>query len=229
MPHVKSFAAAYRKCLCASQLQRLSFGSGQRAMSARSASPAPRGNAPSVRTVNLGQGEKAITRMAVSFDGTILVYAVKDEHGETLYSWTGSAGPGRVVGAAKSVGGMAVTQNGGVIVADRGANEVFAVWDLRGAASRQFLADARDGVSAPAGVNTSPRNDIYVANGGSVIVLDSAGHVKHSQACNCAPTGVSWVRESLFRLTDRGDQTVYLVDGGADDRIFFVPPPLVTP
>jgi hypothetical protein len=167
--------------------------------------------------------------MAVSFDGSLLIYALKDENGESVYSWSPTSSVRRLIASAKQVGAMALTINGGAIIADRGANEVFAVWDVRGAATRQFLADSRNGVSAPVGIGLSVRNDIYVANADSVLAMDSAGRVKHSRACACTPSGVYWVKDALFRLTDRGDRTVYLLDTGAADAVVFVPPPLATP
>jgi hypothetical protein len=184
---------------------------------------------PAALFINLGVGDGTLTHMAVAGDGSLLVYAVKDETGESIYSWTAASGAGRLIGSAVSIGDMTLTANGGVIIADRAASEVFAVWDVRGAASREFLLGAGDGVSSPSSLTVSDRNDIYVGNAGAVMTLDSAGRLKRSQSCACTPSGFYWMRDSLFRMTDRLDQTVYLLNAGDEDRIFFVPPPTVTP
>jgi hypothetical protein len=180
-------------------------------------------HSPSVRTVNPGSDVNAISRLGVGFDGSLLIYSVKDGIGESLYSWTPTA-PRRFIASAKSVGAIAITVNGGAIVADRGATDIFAVWDLRGNPRRQILADERDGVAAPVGVTVTARNEIYVANARSVMAFDAAGRLARLSPCSCAPSGIYWMKDSLFRLTDRGDQTVYLLSAGAEDRILFVPP-----
>lgn len=179
---------------------------------------------PAAQFIDLGVGKGTLTHMAVAGDGSMLLYAVKDDTGESIYSWTATSGAGRLIGSAVSIGDMALTADGGVIIADRAASEVFAVWDVRGAATRQFLLGERDGVSSPSGVTVSARNDIYVGNAGSVITLDSAGRLKRAQTCACNPSGFYWLRDSVFRLTDRLDQTVYLLNAGDEDRIFFIPP-----
>ena len=177
--------------------------------------------------VDLSRWGGALTNMAVSNDGTLLVYAVDEGGREALYGWTASSGSARFLTAAVSTGGVAITGNGAAIVADRGANEVFAIWDAGGSGVRQFLAGVQDGVSSPTGVGVGDNNRIYVGNAGSasLTILDSSGQLLGTHSCGCPLSGVHLVRDSVFRLTDRTDRTIFLLDGGpAGERILFVPP-----
>jgi len=170
-----------------------------------------------------------IAQMAVNGDGTLVVYAIPQGEGQSLYAWTTSTGSSRYLSSASSVSAIAITPNGDALVADRGANEVFAIWDAAGGGIRRVLADEEDGVSAPAGVDVSSSNRIYVANGGSAtaLVLDFAGRVLKTMSCNCTISGLFTLRDSLFRLTGPIDQTIFVLDAtSTDERIVFVPPPL---
>jgi hypothetical protein len=170
----------------------------------------------------------SITQMGISDDGSVLVFSAEDRGAETLYGWTASSSGARVLMPVVSVGGIAIIENGAAIVADRAANEVYAVWDPGGAAMPQFLAGVRDGVSNPVGVAVSAANRIYIANSGSatIMTLDSSGRLVKSQDCGCAVSGIYALRDSLFRLTNTLDRTVFLLDGGSpEDRILFIPKP----
>ena len=170
-----------------------------------------------------------VTQMAISDDGRVLVFSAEDRGAETLYIWTASSSGARMLMPVVSVGGIAMMGNGAAaIVADRAANEVYAVWDPGGAAMPQFLAGARDGVSIPVGVAVSAANRIYIANSGSatIMTLDSSGRLVKSQDCGCAVSGVHALRDSVFRLTNGLDRTVFLLDASSnEDRILFVPKP----
>ncbi len=120
-----------------------------------------------------------------------------------------------------------MTANGAAIVADPGADEVFAIWDARGAATPQFLAGPREGVSHPVGVAASADNQIYVANAGSgtIMALDANGALLRTHECTCVPSGLHRLMGSLFRLTDGVDRTLYLLDASpAEAHVLFVPP-----
>ncbi|HEX5000692.1 MAG TPA: hypothetical protein VFY29_20885 [Terriglobia bacterium] len=181
---------------------------------------------PRIQSVDLDvSGDGAVTHIAISDDGNLLVYAVRYEKSESLYMWAGSDAPARLIGVANSVGGIAITREGAAIVADRGASEVFAINDVRNSAVRQFWADAREGVTDPSSVAVSARNVVYVANVHSVLTLDSGGRLVRASTCNCVPSGFHAMEDSLFRLTDGVDRTMYLMDtSGVVERFVFVPP-----
>jgi len=169
--------------------------------------------------------DKPVTQMGVNNDGTILVFAVTEGEGQAIYSWTASSGGARFLTSAISVSSIAISRNSDAIVSDRGANEVFAIWDVAGGAVRRLLAGIEDGVLNPVGVGLSS-NRTYVANAGSVLVLDPNGRVLKKHPCNCTISGVYPFRDLVFRLTDGIAQTSYLLDAtSADERILFVPPP----
>jgi hypothetical protein len=171
--------------------------------------------------------DQPLTRMAVNDDGTLLVYATDEAEGNVLYSWTAASGT-RFVTSAVSISGIAITKKGDAIVADRGANEVFAVWDAADGAVRRLLANVDQGVSSPIGVALSAEARILIGNKDSatVTVLDSNGRFLKTLHCDCAVSGVYSLRDAVFRLTDGIDQTIYLLDASsAEERIVFVPPP----
>jgi hypothetical protein len=168
-----------------------------------------------------------VTHMAVRDDGQVLVFSANDRREETLYDWTAPTGARRLMPGV-SIGGIAMTGNGAAIVADRGANEVFAVWDAGGAAIRQFLAGVPDGVSLPVGVAVSGAGRIHIANkdSASTMTLDPAGRLLTLQKCDCEVSGLYALSDSVFRLTGALDRTVFLLDAtSAEDRILFVPRP----
>jgi hypothetical protein len=177
------------------------------------------------RQVGIFQVGRSLTQMAVNDDGTLVVYAVSEAEGEGLYAWSSSSANPRFLTGAVSVSGLAITRNGDALVTDRAANEVFAIWDVTGGAVRRLLADVSDGVSSPSGVIVSTANKTYVANSGSVMVLDSNGRFLKSHRCNCVVSGVHPLRDSVFRLTEGIKQTIFLLDASsAEERILFVPP-----
>jgi WD40 repeat protein len=181
------------------------------------------------RYVGIFQTNAAVSQMAVSDDGTLVVYAVASGDGASVYGWTAAFEGTRFLTTAISVSGIALTPRGDAIVTDRGANEVFAIWDAGGGAVRRLLAGVDEGVSEPMAVAVSSANRIYFVNAGSgnVVVLDSNGRYLKSHSCNCNPMGLFPIRDSVFRLTDRIDQTIFLLDASAtEERIVFVPPPL---
>jgi hypothetical protein len=178
------------------------------------------------RTVSVHQLDGPVTQMAINDDATLLLFAVSQEEGEALYSWNPSSGSAGFVTSALSISAISITRNGDAIVTDRGADEVFAIWNPAGGAVRRLLADKAQGVSSPAGVVVSD-DRMYVGNAGSgsVMTLDSNGRFLRNQSCGCTISGVFPLRDSLFRLTDRVDQTTFLLDAStAEARILFVPP-----
>jgi DNA-binding beta-propeller fold protein YncE len=175
------------------------------------------------------QLDRPLTQLAVSDDGMMLVYAIREGDGETLHAWTVSSGSPRFLTSAASVSGIAMTRTGDAIVTDRGTNEVFAIWDPAGGAVRKLLADSNDGVSDPTGVGVSSANRLYAANAGSstLMVFEASGRLLKVLSCNCAMAGVYLLRDSVFRLTEGIAQTMFLLDASsAEERILFVPPPL---
>jgi hypothetical protein len=181
------------------------------------------------RPLGVVQTNGTVTQTAISDDGTLVVYSVASSDGDSMFAWTPSQESSRFLTTAGSVSGIALTAGGDAIVTDRGANEVFAIWDARLGAVRRLLADVREGVSDPVGVAVSATNRIYFVNAGSAsaIVLDPSGRYVKSHSCSCKVTGLIPMRDSVFRLTDRIDQTIFLLDASStEERIVFVPPPM---
>jgi hypothetical protein len=167
-----------------------------------------------------------IKQIALSDDGKLIVYSIDKGGSEDLYAWTASSPSARFLMSAGSVGGLTIMENRDAIVADRVANQVFAIRDVAGAAVPQFLAGPREGVNEPVGVAVSSGR-IYVANAApaNVIAMDTNGHVLNTYDCSCAVSGLFSFRDSVFRLTTGLDPAVWLFDASSEGRILFVPKP----
>ena len=167
-----------------------------------------------------------ITHVAVSDDGKLLVYSINEGGRDELYAWTESLTRARYLMSTGSVAGLTITGDGDAIVADRAANEVFAIRDVGGTAVPQLLAGPREGVSNPVGVAVYVGR-IYVANAASanVIALDSNGRLLKTYECACTVSGLYSITASVFRLTAGLDRSVWLFDARAEGRILFVPKP----
>jgi len=170
--------------------------------------------------------DSRLSHMAISDDGTLLVFSVDNDGGHSLYAWTPTSTYNRFLATA-DVGALGLTRFGTAVVADRGKNEVILIRDVREAASRETIADAHDGVMDPVAIVVSSRDEIFVANAGStdVLVFGTDGRRLRTLGCGCLPSGLYRVRESVFRLSDAVDRTIYLLDVSAGaGRIVFVPP-----
>jgi hypothetical protein len=169
-----------------------------------------------------------VKQMAVRDDGQVLVFSAIDRGEESLYAWSAALESIRVLTPTVSIGGIAMTGNGGAIVADRGTNEVFAFWDAGGASIRQFLVGAEDGVASPVGVAVSASGRIHIANSASstTMTLDPGGRFLSIQNCGCDISGVYPLKDFVYRLTNRMDRTIFLLDAStAEDRLLFIPTP----
>jgi len=176
--------------------------------------------------VEVLQLNSLVTAMAVSDDGGTLVYAVSGGALTSLFGWTAASGLRALVDTS-AVSALALAGKA-VVVANPRDDEVFLVPDLAGSPRRRTLAGPDQGISMPVGLAvTANGTRIHVANGGSsnVATFELAGRQVSSRRCNCQISGLGRVGESIYRLTDRLDRTVFLFDArSAESRILFVPP-----
>jgi hypothetical protein len=176
--------------------------------------------------VDVSSINQDLVRMAVSDDGTLLVYSVATNDRDSLYAWSSTSGH-RLVSVADAVSDIAIAPNGNAIVADGKAGEIFSISNPKGSAVRQTLNADKNDLTNPTGVTVSNAGLIYVANAGShsILTLDSSGRPLRAQSCSCAVTRFFPLKDSLYGLSDRTDSTLYLLEAGAaSDRILFVPP-----
>jgi hypothetical protein len=171
--------------------------------------------------------DSRLSHMAVSDDGALLVFSVDNDVEDSLYAWTPTSTYSRFLATTGDIGALALTRSGTAVVADRDKNEVFLIRDVWRTASRQTIADSRDGVMEPVGIVVSSRDEIYLANSGSaaVLVFGPDGGLRRTLGCACTASGLYPMRESVFRLSNAMDQTIYLLDVAVGTgRIVFVPP-----
>ena len=168
---------------------------------------------------------ETLTRMAVSDEGDLLIYALSGNGRDLLYGWTPASGS-RALATAEGIADITLAANGDAIVADAKANQVFSILDARGSGVRQLLLDETGGVSNPTGVTVSNANQILLTNAGSetIMTLDSTGRLLRTERCSCELAGLFPLRDSVYRLSGRTDQTIFLLEAGpSSDRVFFVP------
>jgi|KBSSwiStaDraftv2_1062776.scaffolds.fasta_scaffold08944_3 hypothetical protein len=169
--------------------------------------------------------EGFISNLAVSNDGQVWIYSITTSDGDELYSRTTTSMTPRFLTSAASISGLLIV-GGHAVVTDRIGNEVFAIWELEGAATRGHLAGPQEGIASPTGVVTSSGNQIHVANADSrqVLTLDFQGRILREHKCACAVSAFSRVSDASFRISSKGNGTLYVFDtGGFDERISFVP------
>jgi hypothetical protein len=175
-------------------------------------------------SIDVLPGLREITRMAVSDDGRLVMYAASQPDQDVLYSWTSDSSH-RLVTLLQRVSGIALLENSDAVVVDSKENAVYYIADPTRSASRVVLADDRNGVSNPTGVAVNGGR-IYVTNASArtVLVLTPSGQVLRSFPCNCEPAGLYPLGDSVYRLSERVDHTINLLKVGATgDRIVFVP------
>ena len=179
-----------------------------------------------ISEVDLSQLPAAPQIFALSDDGQLLLMAVQGGELSTLYSYSRASGI-RMVGLAGQVSAMRfLNQSREAVAADRHAREVFLIRDLLGSAERILLASEREGITAPVALELSKDNQrVYVANAepGGIVTIDFAGRAQLTP-CDCIPTALERMGESIFRLTELSDKPLMLLDGtGQESRVLFVP------
>lgn len=115
------------------------------------------------------------------------------------------------------------------VIADGGANQVFLIRDVTGAAAMIPLAGEAEGVSRPVAVAASADNRrVVIANSdpGGIISVGLEGGDVEAVACRCVPTGLHRLNgKSVFRLNEPSRSQLYVFDGDSpESRIVFVPP-----
>jgi hypothetical protein len=112
---------------------------------------------------------------------------------------------------------------------DSSKHEVVLFRDVLGSGAPEPIAGAEQGIGNPIALAISPDGKrAFVANGGSseIIILDLVQAVASVASCPCTPVQVQpLATNAVFRLTQKIDKTIWLLDGHADPvRFIFVPP-----
>src|SRR5262245_21777072 len=174
--------------------------------------------------IDVSSVQDPLSRIAVNDDGTSALLGFSQEDQDALYGWT--TGSGLRFSTACSKCGAIPFVGAGSFVADKGRHEAFLINDGGGGATRLSLAGPTEELSEPVAIAVSSRQEIYIGNAGTgtVVTFDLNGRALRTQSCSCAITDLYPIGDSVFRLTSRLDQTIFLLDAeDADDRIVFVP------
>ena len=185
-------------------------------------------NQPSVaHSIDLADSSGTIRRMALSKNGELLLYSAVEGSEDAIYGWSADTGQSRFLTSIGATGGLAIGDTGDGYVADERNNAIFAIRNLAGGGSPQFVAGEGEGISRPVGLAVSASNELLVANAttGDVSILDSSGHYVNTVTCGCRPNELTPFRESTFLLTSDVHRAVFVLDlNQSPPRIVFIPP-----
>jgi len=167
-----------------------------------------------------------LQRVVVNDAGTLLLITFLENDRETIYRWNRTEGY-RLLASTVRVGALGFVGPSDAVYADGGTNEVYFAHDVKTGSVTQFLAGPSDGISGPIGIGASNTGGFFIANSASrmVVMFDANHRIVRSQQCDCNITGVYPLSAGIFRLTERLNQTIYLVDESKSEaRLVFVPP-----
>jgi hypothetical protein len=166
-----------------------------------------------------------LRRAAVNDDATAVLVAMSFGDTETIYRWNRNSGF-VVLAPSYGVDGMAFINNTEAVYTDKVRNEVHLVHDVLGQPWIQLVAGAEDGILSPIATATGG-GEFHVANAasGTIISFDASGHLLRSQVCGCKISRLSPISRQTFLLTDRPNETMFVMSGtGTQGRIAFIPP-----
>lgn len=167
-----------------------------------------------------------LQRVVVNDAGNLLLMTFLENDRETVYRWNRTEGF-RLLASTAGVGTLGFVGPSAAVYADSGTNEVYFAPDVKTGSVTQFLAGASDGVAGPIGVGASASGGFFIANSssGTIITFGANLRILGTQQCDCTVSGLHPLSAGVFRLTDRLNQTVYLLDTStAEPRLVFVPP-----
>jgi hypothetical protein len=173
-------------------------------------------------TIDVSFAESPLRRFAVSNNGSVALLHFSLPEQDSLYTWTVASGP-RYLMAASRVSDMRFISDDAVIL-DSGNDQALLIRNVREQATPALIADSRDGLSDPIGIATSSRGEIYIGGStGTILVLDSMGHILKAVHCGCAISTMTALANSAVLLTDRINQPLFVLDGSESDQILFIP------
>jgi hypothetical protein len=171
------------------------------------------------RTVALN-GIPTSSDFAVSDDGSAVLAAASD-----AVSVAGSSAEWRSLSGAGADARVAFSPGShDAAAASRATNTVTLFHNPADGGDSVTLAGPDDGIDNAAGVAFTTDGRVLVASGsGNIAILDANGSSRATVSCGCTPTGLAPMG-GLFRLTDRTDAPLWMVDARSGDaRVFFVP------
>jgi len=166
-----------------------------------------------------------LLRAVVNDAATAMLVTLSNNETETVYSWNRSTGFQSLT-PSPGVESLTFISNSDAVYADRLRNEVFLVHDVLDKPWLQFVAGVEDGVATPVAAAFSG-NEFHIASAATATVVSFAtdGRLLRSQPCNCKLSRLSPIAPGTFVMTDRVNETVFVLSGtGEEARIAFIPP-----
>jgi len=169
----------------------------------------------------------AVGAIAVSDDGGWALIGVMDSGAGTVYR-VGPATSNQLLPVTTLGDPSAIALRSGedAVVADHATDEVFLVRDVMGAQQRTPLADASNGVSAPAALLVLPDQSILIANAGSQTIgrVDPVTLQTGTIPLSGVPDRFEkLLQPGVYALNQPGGAPLLLLDASSDLNVVFVP------
>ena len=169
-----------------------------------------------------------LTALAVDDSGSFVLMALGQVGAVSLFRASVGSAPS-LLGSFPSVSSVRVFDAGRrALVADSLAATVYEISDPAGAAAKQVIASAADGIEGLVDADTDSagmRVFAALANG-TVLIFDRSGGPAEAIDCGCKPAGLFRLAgAAAFRLTEPGTGPFQVLDASNTLRMVAVPPP----
>ena len=157
------------------------------------------------------------SELAVSDDAKSILSA----QGGAVSSWSSKGDLRAFYPAAGSLSFQFFNNSGDAVIADRTRGKIIVL-----AESGELTEIAGEGIRSPRAAAVSEDNQsIFIMSDEDAAVLTLArdGRLVSSIACQCQPTRLERLRESVFLLTDTANVPLWVFDGSGEGRIAFIP------
>jgi hypothetical protein len=183
------------------------------------------GDTPQViASFDLPNTEGELRQLAVNDEGSSLIAVFSSDIRDVVLGWHRGQQP-RLLTTASRISSLAFIGNDDVVVADSDGEELYILRNVSGTTTQAPLTRLNREFKTV--VTTVPeRGEILIANTGSgvISVMDAQGVFLRSFACSCSITGFYPLNNMVFRLTERLDKPIFILDvKSPSGRIAFIP------
>ncbi|MBZ5623456.1 MAG: WD40 repeat domain-containing protein [Acidobacteriia bacterium] len=178
-------------------------------------------NSPALTaSVNFSELGGTPKRLALSDDGTTLLFTLRNGARDQLYSWRGTGAAQFILDAADITSVAFAPNSSEGAAADGGSDRVFVIHNQDGVFVSMLLASEAAGLARPMAAEFSrDGRKLVVANSVSrtVQVFGLDGILQGSAICNCNPhLLVRMAGNAVFRVTGFDGSIMHLFDGDSD-------------
>ncbi|MFB3828391.1 MAG: YncE family protein [Bryobacteraceae bacterium] len=163
----------------------------------------------------------AASVLAVSDEGIVVALA-----GAGLYALVREADPPPLPFSGEVSAAVFGPGSADLYLADRAGSTVSVIRNVTGTPQFRLLAGPAEGIAGPVALAASRDNRrVFVANRDSATIAILGAGPPGLLACDCEVTAMQRLNgEALFRVTGLSGGPAWVLDAGAETRLWFVPP-----